>query len=125
MAGVGDRRTATRLVFGATIRMEFRGANGAKDCANRKDDRLVILPQCAGHDVWLKNVRLILPRARVSIVRRKPRDKRGVDLISDALPFGRLWYGEPNAINNAISYAQFFSRSRHAVIRVYDALTND
>ena len=21
--------------------------------------------------------------------------KRGVDLISDALPFGRLWYGEP------------------------------
>jgi hypothetical protein len=22
-------------------------------------------------------------------------DKRGVDLISDALPFGRLWYGEP------------------------------
>jgi len=25
----------------------------------------------------------------------------GVDLISDALPFGRLWYGEPNAIQNA------------------------
>ncbi len=22
-------------------------------------------------------------------------NKRGVDLISDALPFGRLWYGEP------------------------------
>ena len=22
------------------------------------------------------------------------KDKRGVDLISDALPFGRLWYGE-------------------------------
>jgi hypothetical protein len=21
------------------------------------------------------------------------KDKRGVDLISDALPFGRLWYG--------------------------------
>ena len=30
---------------------------------------------------------------------RQPRkDHRGVDLISDALPFGRLWYGEPNAI---------------------------
>jgi hypothetical protein len=28
-------------------------------------------------------------------------DKRGVDLISDALPFGRLWYGEPDAIANA------------------------
>jgi VPDSG-CTERM motif len=25
-------------------------------------------------------------------------DKRGVDLISDALPLGRLWYGEQNAI---------------------------
>jgi hypothetical protein len=27
-------------------------------------------------------------------------DNRGVDLISDALPFGRLWYGEPNAVSN-------------------------
>src|SRR5262245_37188888 len=54
MAGVGARRTATLLVFGATVRMEFRGANGAKDCANREDDRLVILPRCAGHVVWLK-----------------------------------------------------------------------
>jgi hypothetical protein len=33
-------------------------------------------------------------------------DHRGVDLISDALPFGRLWYGEPNAASNAIGYAQ-------------------
>jgi hypothetical protein len=41
----------------------------------------------------------------------RPRsDKRGVDLISDALPLGRLWYGEPNAISNAIGYAKFFSR---------------
>ena len=38
---------------------------------------------------------------------RPRKDKRGVDLISDALPFGRLWYGEPNAIGNAIGYAQF------------------
>jgi hypothetical protein len=37
----------------------------------------------------------------------RPReDKRGVDLISDALPFGRLWNGEPNAISDAIGYAQ-------------------
>ena len=28
---------------------------------------------------------------------RQRKDKRGVDLISDALPFGRLWDGEPNA----------------------------
>jgi len=26
------------------------------------------------------------------------KDQRAVDLISDALPFGRLWYGEPGAI---------------------------
>jgi len=24
---------------------------------------------------------------------RQRKDKRGADLISDALPFGRLWYG--------------------------------
>ena len=29
---------------------------------------------------------------------RPRKDKRGVDLISDALPFGRLWYDEPDAI---------------------------
>jgi len=31
---------------------------------------------------------------------RPRKDKRGVDLISDALPFGRLWYGQPNATVN-------------------------
>jgi len=32
---------------------------------------------------------------------------RGADLISDALPFGRLWYGESNAVRNAVNYASF------------------
>jgi hypothetical protein len=51
----------------------------------------------------------------------RPRsDNRGVDLISDVLPFGRLWYGEPNAITNAIGYAHHRSRSHDAVMRVYD-----
>ena len=55
----------------------------------------------------------------------RPRsDKRGVDLISDALPFGRLWYGEPNAVGNAIGYAKFFSRSHDAVIRIFDEAGN-
>lgn len=27
------------------------------------------------------------------------------DLISDALPYGRLWYGKPNAITNAVNCA--------------------
>ncbi|PYJ88288.1 MAG: hypothetical protein DME71_13425 [Verrucomicrobia bacterium] len=39
---------------------------------------------------------------------RPRKDHRGVDLISDALPFGRLWYGEPNAITNAVDYARFY-----------------
>jgi hypothetical protein len=48
---------------------------------------------------------------------RPRKDKRGVDLISEALPFGRLWYGEPNAISNAVEYAKHRSRSHDAVIR--------
>ena len=51
-------------------------------------------------------------------------DRRGVDLISDALPFGRLWYGGPNAVNNAIGYASHYSRSHGVVIRVYDDAGN-
>ena len=51
-------------------------------------------------------------------------DKRGVNLISDALPFGRLWYDGPNAMSNAIGYAQQCSRSLDSVIRVYDAAGN-
>jgi hypothetical protein len=45
-------------------------------------------------------------------------------LHPDALPFGRLWYGEPSAISNAVGYAKFRSRSHHAVIRVYDEAGN-
>jgi hypothetical protein len=55
---------------------------------------------------------------------RPRKDKRGVDLISDALPFGRLWYGEHNAMSNAIGYAKHCSRSHDAVIRVYDETGN-
>ena len=46
---------------------------------------------------------------------RPCKDKRGVDLISDVLPFGRLWYDTPD---NAIGYAMHNSRSHDAVIRV-------
>jgi hypothetical protein len=55
---------------------------------------------------------------------RPRKDHRGVDLISDVLPFGRLWYGEPNAVSNAIGYAMHRSRSHDALIRVYDAAGN-
>jgi hypothetical protein len=41
-----------------------------------------------------------------------------------ALAFGRLWYGEPDAISNAINYGKFYSRSHDAVIRVFDEAAN-
>jgi hypothetical protein len=41
-----------------------------------------------------------------------------------ALPFGGLWYGEPDATSNAVGYAKFYSRSHDAVIRVYDEVGN-
>src|SRR4029077_20138150 len=52
---------------------------------------------------------------------RPRKDRCGVDLISDALPFGRLWYDTPD---NAIGYAMHRSRSHDAVIRVYDDADN-
>jgi hypothetical protein len=52
---------------------------------------------------------------------RPRKDHRGFDLISDALPFGRLWYDTPN---NAIGYAIHSNRSHDAVIRVYDDAGN-
>jgi hypothetical protein len=55
---------------------------------------------------------------------RPRKDYRGFDLISDVLPFVRLWYGEPNAISNAIGHAEHYSRSHDAVIRVYDHAGN-
>ena len=52
------------------------------------------------------------------------KDRRGFDLISDALPFGRLWYDGPNAVTNATGYAIHDNRSAEAVIRVYDEAGN-
>ena len=52
---------------------------------------------------------------------RARKDRRGVDLISDVLPFGRLWYDTPD---NAIGYAMHSSRLHDAMIRVYNAAGN-
>jgi hypothetical protein len=55
----------------------------------------------------------------------RPRtDRRGSCLISDQLPFGRLWYGEPNAVSNVLGYAMHYSQSHNAVIRVRDNAGN-
>lgn len=45
------------------------------------------------------------------------RDGRGFDLISDALTFGRPWYGRAE---DAIGYAKFYSRSHAVIVRVFD-----
>src|SRR4029450_5596301 len=42
---------------------------------------------------------------------RPRKDKRGVDLISDALPFGRLRYGEPSAVSNAVGLCAIYFAS--------------
>jgi hypothetical protein len=39
---------------------------------------------------------------------RPRKDNRGIDLISDALSFGGLWYTK---LDDAVSYTAFFSRS--------------
>jgi len=46
-------------------------------------------------------IRSPMLEARHTYEVRPRKDHRGVDLISDALPFGRLWYGEPDAVTNA------------------------
>src|SRR5262245_27930010 len=73
-------------------------------------------PDSNDNVIWsgLMNIHELRPR----------RDHRGVDLISDVLPFGRLWYGDANAVANAVGYAEHCSRSHDAVIRVYDAAVN-
>jgi hypothetical protein len=65
------------------------------------------------------------PSARTHVYEvRLRKDRRGFDLMSDVLPFGRLWYDGPNAVTNAIGYARHRSRSHDAVIRVYDEAGN-
>jgi hypothetical protein len=59
-----------------------------------------------------------LDKAVMHVYEVRPRkDHRGVDLISDALPFGALWYGEPNAVSNAVGYAKVFQHSHDPVVR--------
>jgi len=42
---------------------------------------------------------------------RPRKDQRRVDLMSEVLSIGRWWYGEPNAVANAIGFAMHYNRS--------------
>lgn len=50
----------------------------------------------------------------------------GVDLMSDGLRRGPIWYSGPDAVRNAVAYAKYrsLSRSHRAIIRVLDDSTN-
>jgi hypothetical protein len=48
---------------------------------------------------------------------RPGKDRRGFDLIFEALLFGRLWYQEASA---AIGYAKSYSRSQPGEVRLFD-----
>jgi hypothetical protein len=53
---------------------------------------------------------------------RSRTDGCGVDLISDGLLRGSIWYSGPDAIRHAVAYAKYrlLSHSRRAIIRVLD-----
>jgi hypothetical protein len=63
----------------------------------------------------------VMPSSQHVYEVRPRKDKRSVNLISDALPFGRLWYEQ---VPDAVGYAKFYSRSHAAVIRLYDKAGN-
>jgi hypothetical protein len=77
-------------------------ANCLETRVSRQSGRMGAVDGCGGASV-----------AHVYEVRSR-KDHRGVDLISDALPLGRLWYVEPNAANNAVDYAKHRSCSHTA-----------
>jgi hypothetical protein len=63
-----------------------------------------------------------LMQSTIDVYEVRPRkDKRGVHLIADLLPFGRLWYEKAPG---AIGYATHHTRSHDTVIRVYDEAGN-
>jgi hypothetical protein len=56
------------------------------------------------NELFSSSVPLTMTNSQYLYEIRPRKDKRGVDLISDAVPFGRLWYREPD---DAIGYAKF------------------
>ena len=51
---------------------------------------------------------------------RPRKDRDGFDLISDRLRYGPIWYAGPDAVRRAVAYAKYCSRSRPAIIRVFN-----
>jgi hypothetical protein len=51
---------------------------------------------------------------------RPRKDRDGFDLISDRLRRGPIWYAGPDAVRTAVAFATYRSRSRWAIIRVFN-----
>ena len=48
------------------------------------------------------------------------RNQRRIDLISERLPLGVLWFEGADAIDEAVNYAKWFSYPHPAIIRVWN-----
>src|SRR5262249_6565258 len=121
------------VAFGSTVwwrqrpvRQHLVGRHSSRRCASRGARTTVEkLPDAAAEQGSQQRLTMRCGQPRcisIHVYEVRPRkDHRGVDLLSDVLPFGRLWYDTPD---NAIGYAMHYSRSHDAVIRVYDAAGN-
>jgi hypothetical protein len=71
------------------------------------------LQDCIANQIQINDLNQALPTTVhfMHVYEVRPRkDKRGFDLISDALPFGRLWYGEPDVQSYRLTLFHFLSR---------------
>ena len=74
---------------------------------------------------WRKSDRRKHSSRSIDIYEIRPRaDQQGFDLSGDALRYSPLWYRGSHAIMDAVRYARSYSRTRAAVIRIYDRSGN-
>jgi hypothetical protein len=100
----GPTRNQPILLVSATVRWRFpsEGPGGVRTCIGSlrslRSSLISNSKQPSGMMTSAQRPHEVRPR----------KDHRGVDLISDELPFGRLWYGEANAVANAVGYANSY-----------------
>jgi hypothetical protein len=64
---------------------------------------------------------LFSSKSRAHAYEIRPRkDRRGLDLISDRLPLGLLWFEGPDAFVDAVNYVKLYSPSHAIIIRLFD-----
>jgi hypothetical protein len=81
--------------------------------------------QRVAHDSgWNSNRSLKMISSQHVYEIRPRKDRRGLDLISDRLPLGLLWFEGPDAFVDAVNYAKFYSPSHAIIIRLFDESGN-